>query len=278
MKLHPIIDLTGTYSYNTSKTIANYLRLLSKNQYTISDTFKFPDLLKSADTSVNYKDVSYDVESLVTSIPVAETFEWILKCIYTNKELKPLCKKSIFKKLLIKLTKESVFSANNRLIKQTDGFPMGRPTSVVFSEIYMYKMEEDVVKPLKPVFCKRYVDDTYEKRKRNKEHTLFNALNSYHPNIKFTLGQNPKKVLDTHILKRIIRLIVKNSMYSVHSSSKVPFRYKKNAINGELHRAKKISSNFQSETARIKAKFLKAGFPRKVIENTIISLMLMRNL
>ena len=48
-----------------------------------------------------------------------------------------------------------------------------------------------------------------------------------------------------------------------------PFRYRKNAINGELHRAKKISSNFQSEIARIKAKFLKAGFPHKVIENTI---------
>ena len=42
-----------------------------------------------------------------------------------------------------------------------------------------------------------------------------------------------------------------------------------NTINGELHRAKKISSNFQSETARIKAKFSKAGFQRKVIEKTI---------
>ena len=49
----------------------------------------------------------------------------------------------------------------------------------------------------------------------------------------------------------------------------MPFRYKKNAINGELHRAKKISSNFQSEIARIKAKFLNAVFPHKVIESTI---------
>ena len=41
-------------------------------------------------------------------------------------------------------------------------------------------------------------------------------------------------------------------MYPVHWSSKVRFRYKTNAINGELHRAKKIQ-NFQSETARIKS-------------------------
>ena len=65
------------------------------------------------------------------------------------------------------------------------------------------------------------------------------------------------------------QVFVKKSMYPVHWSSKVPFRYKKNAINGELHRARKISSNFQLETARIKAKFSKAGFPHKVIENTI---------
>ena len=87
LKLHPIIDLTETYIYNTSKVIANYLRPLSKNQYTIWDILKFPDLLKSADTNANYEDVSYDVESLFTSIPVAETIEYILKRIYTNKEL-----------------------------------------------------------------------------------------------------------------------------------------------------------------------------------------------
>ena len=89
LKLRPIIDLTGTYTYNTSKVIANYLRPLSKNQYTISDTLKFPDLLKSADTNDNCEDVSYDVESLFTSIPVAETIEYILNRVYINKELKP---------------------------------------------------------------------------------------------------------------------------------------------------------------------------------------------
>ena len=120
-------------------------------------------------------------------------------------------------------------------------------------------MEEDVVKPLKPLFYKRYVDDTYVKRKRNEADTLSVALNSYHPNIKFTLEQNPKKFSDTQIIKENNRIetqvLVKKSTYPVHWSSKVPFRYKKNAI----------FSNFQSETTRIKAKFSKAGFPYKVI-------------
>ena len=73
------------------------MRPLLKNQYAISDILKFPDLLKSADTNANYEDVSYDVESLFTSIPVAETIEYIMKHIYTNKELN-LYVKSLFLK------------------------------------------------------------------------------------------------------------------------------------------------------------------------------------
>ena len=118
---------------------------------------------------------AYDVEPLFISIPVAETIEYILKRIYTNKELKPFCKKSIFKETLMKLTKELVFSVNDRLIKQIDGCPMGGPISVIFPDIYMCKMEEDVVKPLKPIFYKRYVDDMHGKRNRNEADNLFDG-------------------------------------------------------------------------------------------------------
>ena len=35
------------------------------------------------------------------------------------------------------------------------------PVSVIFSDIFICKMEADVVVPAKPIFCKRYVDDRY---------------------------------------------------------------------------------------------------------------------
>ena len=54
--------------------------------------------------------------------------------------------------MLIKLTKECTFSVNNGLIKQIDGCHMGGPISVVFADIYMCKMEDDVVALLKPIF------------------------------------------------------------------------------------------------------------------------------
>ena len=74
---------------------------------------------------------------------------------------------------------------------------------------------------------KRYVDDTYVKRKRNEADTLFDTLNSYHPNIKFTLEQNPKRFLDTQIIKENnqikTQVFVKKSMYSLYWSSKCRF-------------------------------------------------------
>ena len=164
LKLRPIIDQTGTYIYKASKVVAKYLGPLAKNDYSIRDTLSFPDLLKSASSDDNYEDVSYDVGSLFTSIPVQETIDYILYKIYVKKELKPFCKKSIFKKQLNKLMTECVFSANNRLIKKIDGCPMAGPISVVLSDFYVCKMEENIVAPSKPLFYKRYVDDTYVKR------------------------------------------------------------------------------------------------------------------
>ena len=117
------------------------------------------------------------------------------------KKLNLFVKKSIFKKLLLKLTKECVFSVNNRFIKQTDGFPIGSPISVYFSNIYVSKMEEDIVVLMEPRFYKRYVDDTYIWIQKNEPDSLSEKLNSYHPNIKFTIQKNLAKFLDTEIIR-----------------------------------------------------------------------------
>ena len=67
-------------------------------------------------------------------------------------------------------------------------------------------------------------------------------------NIKLTLEINPNKFLDTQIILTNQR--TKTQVYNkakklpVHWSSKVPYKYKKNAITGELRRAKRIALNF----------------------------------
>ena len=118
LKLRPIIDQTGTHTYKASKLIAKYLAPLSKNEYVIDNTLVFPSLIKKATVKLDdEEDISYDVDSLFTSIPVAETIAYIIEEIYTNKFIEPFCTKKLhFKNLLVWLTKDCLFSANNKLL------------------------------------------------------------------------------------------------------------------------------------------------------------------
>ena len=45
---------------------------------------------------------------------------------------------------------------------------MGGPISIIFSDIHVSKMEEDIIALMKPHFYKRYVDDTYIYTKKEK--------------------------------------------------------------------------------------------------------------
>ena len=140
---------------------------------------------------------------------------------------------------------------------------MGGPLSVTFSDIYMVKMENDVVIPSKPIFYHRFVDDIYSRRKLG-DNVLFDRLNSYHPNIKLTIEVNPSKFLDTKLTNingtYKFNVYRKNTKLPSPWTSKTPKRYKWNTINGDLHRSKRISSNFDEEIPLIKEKFLKADY------------------
>ena len=108
----------------------------------------------------------------------------------------------LFKRLLLKVTKGTVLSFNNRLYKQVDGCGMGNPLSPVLANIFMSKLEDDIVSPNAPSLYHRYVDDCIAKRKKGQPDELLEELNSYHPNIKFTVQDNPSHFLDTVSVQR----------------------------------------------------------------------------
>ena len=97
---------------------------------------------------------------------------------------------------------------------------------------------------------------------------------AYHPRINFTFENSPSKFLDTQLLVREggsceSRVYRKPNKVPSHWLSKTPIRYKRNAITGDLHRSKKISSCFPEEVDIITNKFLNAGFPKKFVLSTI---------
>ena len=142
-----------------------------------------------------------------------------------------------------------------------------------FADIFMNKLEREVVIPRNPTLYGRYVDDTYNRRKKGVPDELFEALNNYHPNIRYTIEENPKHFLDTNIKfengEVFTSVHVKENNIPVFWSSKIPKRYKRNAINGDLHRASKIATNFDDEVKRIKEKYKNVGFPVKFIEAVV---------
>ena len=276
LKFRPIIAQTGTYTYGAAQVIGEYLKpLIEDNIYIINNTQEFANMIKNEPPlKDNEEYVSYDVESLFTNVPINDTIDYILQQIYDNNKLPILCSKLIMKRLLYKLTTESTFIFNGKYFKQTDGCTMGGPLSVIFSNIYMTKLEKDVVVPMKPKFYRRFVDDSITKRVKHIPDLLLEGLNNYHPRINFTIEVQPTKFLDTMLIQQdkniSTRVYRKENKFPVHWSSKVPKKYKRNAINGDLSRASKISDNITEEITIIKNKFIKADFPMKFI-NSVIS-------
>ena len=151
---------------------------------------------------------------------------------------------------------------------------MGGPLSVVLSNIFMVKLENEVIVPLTPKLFKRFVDDIISRRFKDRPDLIFQQLNSYHHKIKMTVEISPTKFLDTKLVYSdngsiTTEVYRKPTKLPVPWSSKVPKRYKRNTINTELHRAKRIASNFDHEIVMIKSKFKTAGFPLRFTNSLI---------
>ena len=206
LKFRFIIAQSGTYTYNTTQVIANYLKpLCNSNEYIMRNTQEFAKIIREQDPlKSNEQYVSYDVESLFTNVSVHETIEYIINEIYVENKLPKLCSKLIFKRLLLKLTIENTFMLNSKFYKQVDGCSMGGPLSVIFSDIYINKIEKNVAKPTKLQFYKRFLDDIINKRYKNQPDNLFQALISNHPKVKYTIEVDPDIFLDTKIIQKMV--------------------------------------------------------------------------
>ena len=88
--------------------------------------------------------VTNNVDSLFINIPVQETIDF-----------SQICSKTIFRRLLIKVTTECSFQLKQKLCKKEEGCSMGGLLSVTLTDIHTIRTENEVVKPLKPLLYKR---------------------------------------------------------------------------------------------------------------------------
>ena len=119
------------------KSLQNTLVLYLRINFQLQTHLVFQNYEKTVVIINVMKIFHMTLKVLVTRIPFQETIDYIQQRIHVLKEIKTFCKKSIFKKLLLKLTKECIFSENNRLVKQINGCPMGGPISSIFRYLFL---------------------------------------------------------------------------------------------------------------------------------------------
>ena len=139
--------------------------------------------------------ISFDIESLLTNIPVDETIEIICNKLYfTDPKLKPFIPENYFRQSLSFATKFTHFLFNKKYYEQCDGVSMETSLAAIFAEIYITHFEEQHLPDLlsnndsKLLAWHRYVDDTFTIFKEDADETQIRQLSkACHPCIKLTI-------------------------------------------------------------------------------------------
>lgn len=134
----------------------------------------------------------------------------------------------------------------------------------------------------KPLFYRRYLDDTFVVFKNEEEgEKFFHYLNLLHPNMSFTMEKeenNSLSFLDVTVTRsgnNLISSIFRKPTFTGLGTSYfsyTPFLYKLNAIKTLLYRAYHLSSNYQlfhNELMFLKNFFISNGYPLFLVEKCI---------
>ena len=92
---------------------------------------------------------------------------------------------------IVSTVRESIFFSLS-FTKQIDGCTVNTPLSITICNIYLSKLERDQVKPLKPKFYRRFLNNVRSRRLKNTHDLLFENLNNQDEKMTFTIETNPK--------------------------------------------------------------------------------------
>ena len=190
--LRPVLSSFKTHNYKTSQFIIPGISKYASNEYTLANSYEFFNDLKTLNLNNQNYIVSFDITSLYTNVPVKETVNIITNLIYNNNEDFKGMTKNDFRKLLELTTGDTYFIFNDIYCKQIDGLAMGSPLLATLANIFLcyheVKWLEECPINFKPLYYKRYVDDTFVIfRTRQEAEQFLTYLNSRHDKISFTM-------------------------------------------------------------------------------------------
>ena len=150
----PILLALQTPTYNLAKSLVPILNPLTKNEYTVKDSFQFAEEICEQDPTLTMG--SLDVGSLFTNIPLDETIDICINQLFENTNTVEVFKKTELKQLLCLATKESSFIFNGLLYKKVDSVAMGSPLGPSLVNAFLSYYEKNWLnncpQGFKPVF------------------------------------------------------------------------------------------------------------------------------
>ena len=273
--LRPVVSMVGTAEYGLAKWLDTIIKPHVFYTHVLSSTADFIMKLKNLVISSSDVVCSFDVVSLFTNVPLAETIDLITDSVYSvYSPNKPNFSKDIFKKLLTKAT-GGMFLHGEKLFRQIDGVAMGGPLGPTFANFFLGHIEKTLFANIDfgPKNYGRYMDDIFAVF-HSEEHkqAFFNHLNNQHPKMKFTVEDSISNILpfldtkfrvtDNGIETEVYRKPTHTNVF-MNFKAIAPFSWKFGLILGALHRAFMICSStdlFNAEVEKLRIMFGKNGY------------------
>ena len=144
---------------------------------------------------------SFDVTSLYTCIPLDETIDICTSSLIDEDGTFINLNSIELSTMLNYATKNSIFYFNQVLYEQTDGMAMGSCLGPSMANIFLCHYEDiwlqNCPSSFKPIFYRRYIDDTFILFKKPSHVPKFkDHLNRQHPNIEFTFDVENNNILN----------------------------------------------------------------------------------
>ena len=191
MPLRPIISSVGSVTHATAKELSRIIKpLVGGSQHHVRNTKDFIHSIEGIQLSADECMMSFDVESLFTSVPVEPSIQIIKKLLEEDKSLHLRTKMTVkqISCLLDFCLKTTYFIFQGKFFEQVKGAAMGSPISPIVASLFMEDLEVKALStaPIPPTLWKRFVDDTFIIIKKSSKESFLQHLNSVDDNIHFT--------------------------------------------------------------------------------------------
>ena len=292
--------------------LKNLISPINKNcKFSVDSTMSFKSKFYEFSQSGKFNSeihevISYDCQSLYTSINLKRVIKFILDIIYADVEnffpnrtkTVKILKEVITKNILVPpreilqnffmkiLTEFSTFEALNGFFRQIEGCSMGSKISPSIANIFCHMFETEIISneiengSVLAYF--RYVDDILVVLKKGHKTNILEKLNNFDKNLGFTIEsmENSRlNFLDTTIIMQDNTLNLEHYRKPTATDCMINYKtgvspksYKTGAFVGELYRCHHSTTTVEARERAIensKKKYLKNQYPAHLLEQKI---------